>query len=134
MGKNKIVMQQKGSKSERLMTYSKRSKGLLKKAYEISTLCDVEVALIMFSPNEVLRQFSTEPRYVPFISIFWSSLIFISLFVFSETLTLRWCNITIFVFVSVQARENTSAVRSEHSWHAGGREGKVWVSISNPTC
>ncbi|KAJ1696750.1 hypothetical protein LUZ63_005262 [Rhynchospora breviuscula] len=60
MGKRQIRRLE--SKFERQGTYSKRSKGLLKKAYEIAALCDIEAALIMYSPTETLRHFSTAPN------------------------------------------------------------------------
>ncbi|CAD6252244.1 unnamed protein product [Miscanthus lutarioriparius] len=37
--------------TSRQVTFSKRRSGLLKKAYELSVLCDAEVALIVFSPR-----------------------------------------------------------------------------------
>lgn len=37
--------------TNRQVTFSKRRNGLIKKAYELSVLCDVDVALIMFSPS-----------------------------------------------------------------------------------
>ncbi|XP_007224359.2 agamous-like MADS-box protein AGL104 [Prunus persica] len=40
------------------VTFSKRRSGLIKKAYELSVLCDVDVALIMFSPSGRLSLFS----------------------------------------------------------------------------
>ncbi|PIN00701.1 hypothetical protein CDL12_26795 [Handroanthus impetiginosus] len=41
------------------MTFSKRRNGLLKKAYELSVLCDAEVALIIFSQKGRLYEFSS---------------------------------------------------------------------------
>ena len=40
------------------VTFSRRKKGLIKKAYELSVLCDIDIALIMFSPSGRLTQFS----------------------------------------------------------------------------
>ena len=40
-------------------SYKKRLIGLLKKAEELSTLCDVEMALIVYSP------YSDEPKVFP---------------------------------------------------------------------
>ncbi|KAK1407645.1 hypothetical protein QVD17_39266 [Tagetes erecta] len=37
--------------TNRQVTFSKRRNGIIKKAYELSVLCDVDVALIMFSPS-----------------------------------------------------------------------------------
>ncbi|GLJ12370.1 hypothetical protein SUGI_0189530 [Cryptomeria japonica] len=45
-----------------LVTYSKRRNGLIKKAYELSILCDIDIALIMFSPSGRLSHFSGKKR------------------------------------------------------------------------
>nr|7NB0_A Chain A, Developmental protein SEPALLATA 3 [Arabidopsis thaliana]7NB0_B Chain B, Developmental protein SEPALLATA 3 [Arabidopsis thaliana]7NB0_C Chain C, Developmental protein SEPALLATA 3 [Arabidopsis thaliana]7NB0_D Chain D, Developmental protein SEPALLATA 3 [Arabidopsis thaliana] len=39
------------------VTFAKRRNGLLKKAYELSVLCDAEVALIIFSNRGKLYEF-----------------------------------------------------------------------------
>nr|WBK62430.1 AGAMOUS-like 20-2 protein [Larix kaempferi] len=44
--------------TSRQVTFSKRRNGLLKKAYELSVLCDAEVALIVFSPRGKLYEFA----------------------------------------------------------------------------
>ncbi|KAL5565436.1 hypothetical protein UlMin_028600 [Ulmus minor] len=41
------------------VTFSKRRNGLLKKAFELSVLCDAEVALIIFSPRGKLNEFAS---------------------------------------------------------------------------
>ncbi|KAK3403813.1 hypothetical protein EUGRSUZ_K00198 [Eucalyptus grandis] len=43
----------------RQVTFSKRRNGLLKKAYELSVLCDAEVAVIIFSQKGRLYKFSS---------------------------------------------------------------------------
>lgn len=43
------------------MTFSKRRKGLLKKASELSVLCDAEVALLVFSPRGRFFHFASAP-------------------------------------------------------------------------
>nr|XP_010941169.1 MADS-box transcription factor 50 isoform X2 [Elaeis guineensis] len=45
--------------TSRQVTFSKRRNGLLKKAFELSVLCDAEVALIVFSPKGKLYEFSS---------------------------------------------------------------------------
>lgn len=45
--------------TSRQVTFSKRRSGLLKKAFELSVLCDAEVALIIFSPKGKLYEFSS---------------------------------------------------------------------------
>ncbi|CAN1794495.1 MADS-box transcription factor 57 [Linum perenne] len=46
-------------KSNRQVTFSKRRKGLIKKAKEISILCDAQVGLIVFSSCGRLYHFSS---------------------------------------------------------------------------
>ena len=41
------------------ITFSKRKSGLLKKAYELSILCDCEIAVIMISNNRKLYQYAS---------------------------------------------------------------------------
>ncbi|XP_076907021.1 MADS-box protein SOC1-like isoform X2 [Bidens hawaiensis] len=45
--------------TSRQVTFSKRRNGLLKKAFELSVLCDAEVAVIIFSPNGKLYEFAS---------------------------------------------------------------------------
>ncbi|XP_058763768.1 agamous-like MADS-box protein AGL19 isoform X2 [Vicia villosa] len=47
------------NESYRQVTFSKRRNGLLKKAFELSVLCDAEVALIIFSTTGKLHEFSS---------------------------------------------------------------------------
>lgn len=48
--------------TSRQVTFSKRRGGLLKKAFELSVLCDAEVSLIIFSQKGKLFEFSSS-RY-----------------------------------------------------------------------
>ncbi|PHT66181.1 hypothetical protein T459_30606 [Capsicum annuum] len=48
--------------TSRQVTFSKRRSGLLKKASELSILCDAEVTLIIFSQKGKLFEFSSS-RY-----------------------------------------------------------------------
>jgi len=41
------------------VTFTKRKFGLMKKAYELSVLCDCEIALIMFSTTNKLFQYAS---------------------------------------------------------------------------
>lgn len=45
--------------TSRQVTFSKRRNGLLKKAYELSVLCDAQVAVIVFAQNGRLYEFSS---------------------------------------------------------------------------
>nr|QBB20107.1 FRUITFUL-like protein 2 [Fagopyrum esculentum] len=60
MGRGKVEMKRIENKINRQVTFSKRRTGLLKKAHEISVLCDAEVALLGFSPKGKLFQYSTD--------------------------------------------------------------------------
>jgi hypothetical protein len=63
MVRGKTQMKRIENATSRQVTFSKRRNGLLKKAYELSVLCDAEVALIVFSPRGKLYEFAN-PRYV----------------------------------------------------------------------
>ena len=41
------------------VTFTKRKFGLMKKAYELSVLCDCEIALIIFNSNSKLFQYAS---------------------------------------------------------------------------
>ncbi|PNX65070.1 MADS-box protein SOC1-like, partial [Trifolium pratense] len=56
------------NESNRQVTFSKRRNGLLKKAFELSVLCDAEVALIVFSTTGKLYEFSSTSRFKLMIS------------------------------------------------------------------
>ncbi|CAN4122602.1 unnamed protein product [Withania somnifera] len=58
MGRVKLQMKKIENTTNRQVTFSKRRNGLIKKAYELSVLCDVDVALIMFSPSGRVSTFS----------------------------------------------------------------------------
>nr|WDA53334.1 MADS-box protein 10 [Erycina pusilla] len=60
MRKGKVQLKRIENKINRQVTFSKRRSGLLKKAHEISILCDVELALIIFSSRGKLYEFSSE--------------------------------------------------------------------------
>ncbi|TKY51242.1 MADS-box protein SOC1 [Spatholobus suberectus] len=59
MVRGKIEMKKIENATSRQVTFSKRRSGLLKKAHELSVLCDAEVAVIVFSQNGKLYQFSS---------------------------------------------------------------------------
>ncbi|KAK9271986.1 hypothetical protein L1049_002355 [Liquidambar formosana] len=60
MGRGRVQLKRIENKISRQVTFSKRRSGLLKKAHEISVLCDAEVALIVFSTKGKLFEYSTE--------------------------------------------------------------------------
>ncbi|THU44951.1 hypothetical protein C4D60_Mb02t12780 [Musa balbisiana] len=49
--------------TSRQVTFSKRRNGLLKKAFELSVLCDAEIALIIFSARGKLYEFATSRSF-----------------------------------------------------------------------
>lgn len=51
MGRVKLKIKKLESSGNRQVTYSKRRNGILKKAKELSILCDVDITLLMFSPT-----------------------------------------------------------------------------------
>nr|ABX47015.1 MADS box protein [Narcissus tazetta subsp. chinensis] len=59
MGRGRVELKRIENKINRQVTFSKRRNGLLKKAYELSVLCDAEVALIVFSSRGRLYEFGS---------------------------------------------------------------------------
>ncbi|PKI47707.1 hypothetical protein CRG98_031840 [Punica granatum] len=59
MGRGRVELKRIENKINRQVTFAKRRNGLLKKAYELSVLCDAEIALIIFSTRGKLYQFSS---------------------------------------------------------------------------
>ncbi|KAJ6882507.1 transcription factor CAULIFLOWER D-like isoform X2 [Populus alba x Populus x berolinensis] len=59
MGRGKVELKRIENPTRRQVTFSKRRNGLLKKAFELSILCDAEVSLIIFSPTGKFYQFAS---------------------------------------------------------------------------
>ncbi|PQQ17410.1 agamous-like MADS-box protein AGL19 [Prunus yedoensis var. nudiflora] len=59
MGRGKVELKRIENPTSRQVTFSKRRNGLLKKAFELSILCDAEVALIILSPSDKIYQFAS---------------------------------------------------------------------------
>ncbi|KAJ4833101.1 hypothetical protein Tsubulata_001084 [Turnera subulata] len=59
MGRGRVQLKRIENKTSRQVTFSKRRAGLLKKAHEISVLCDADVGLIVFSTKGKLFEYST---------------------------------------------------------------------------
>ncbi|RRT49180.1 hypothetical protein B296_00032529 [Ensete ventricosum] len=68
MVRGKTEMRRIENAASRQVTFSKRRNGLLKKAYELSVLCDAEVAVIVFSPRGKLYEFSSSRSPPPPLS------------------------------------------------------------------
>ncbi|PRQ48383.1 putative transcription factor MADS-MIKC family [Rosa chinensis] len=56
MGRGKIVIRRIDNCTSRQVTFSKRRKGLIKKAKELAILCDAEVGLLIFSSTGKLYE------------------------------------------------------------------------------
>ncbi|XP_010527982.1 PREDICTED: agamous-like MADS-box protein AGL3 [Tarenaya hassleriana] len=61
MGRGKVELKRIENKINRQVTFAKRRNGLLKKAYELSVLCDAEIALIIFSNRGKLYEYCSSP-------------------------------------------------------------------------
>ncbi|KAL4301640.1 hypothetical protein AHAS_Ahas17G0321100 [Arachis hypogaea] len=62
MGRVKVPTKKIKNITNRQITFSKRRNGLIKTAYELSVLCDVDVALITFSPSDSPALFFSSTR------------------------------------------------------------------------
>lgn len=72
MGRGKTQMRRIENLASRQVTFSKRRSGLLKKAFELSVLCDAEIGLIIFSARGKLYEFASS-RSTLLPSLFLSS-------------------------------------------------------------
>uniref|UniRef100_A0A5B6Z3L3 Putative MADS-domain transcription factor n=3 Tax=Davidia involucrata TaxID=16924 RepID=A0A5B6Z3L3_DAVIN len=57
MGRGKIEIKRIENTSNRQVTYSKRRNGLMKKAKEITVLCDARVSLVIFSSSGKMHEY-----------------------------------------------------------------------------
>lgn len=64
MGRVKLKIKRLESSSNRQVTYSKRRNGILKKAKELSILCDIDLVLLMFSPTGKPTLFRGERSHI----------------------------------------------------------------------
>ncbi|PKA46844.1 Floral homeotic protein AGAMOUS [Apostasia shenzhenica] len=58
MGRGRVEIKRIENTTNRQVTFCKRRNGLLKKAYELSVLCDAEIALIIFSSRGRLYEYA----------------------------------------------------------------------------
>ncbi|XP_013618046.1 PREDICTED: protein TRANSPARENT TESTA 16-like isoform X1 [Brassica oleracea var. oleracea] len=65
MGRGKIEIKKIENRTARQVTFSKRRSGVIKKAHELSVLCDAHIGLIVFSATGKLYQHCTEPLTMP---------------------------------------------------------------------
>ncbi|KAI4320043.1 hypothetical protein MLD38_033565 [Melastoma candidum] len=59
MARGKVHVRRIENATSRQVTFSKRRGGLLKKAHELSVLCDAQIAVIVFSQRGKLYHFAT---------------------------------------------------------------------------
>ena len=71
MGRGKIEIKRIENTTNRQVTFCKRRNGLFKKAYELSVLCDAEVALIVFSTRGKLYEYANR-RYICKLKFFFN--------------------------------------------------------------
>ena len=71
MGRGKVVLERIQNKINRQVTFSKRRNGLLKKAFELSVLCDAEIALVIFSSRGKLFQYSSTEYFSSISHLFY---------------------------------------------------------------
>nr|QWX93741.1 MADS-box protein 2 [Cunninghamia lanceolata] len=60
MGRGKIEIKKIENTTNRNVTFCKRRNGLMKKAFELSVLCDAEVAVIVFNNRGKLYEYSSK--------------------------------------------------------------------------
>jgi len=63
MVREKIQIKKIENSTARQVTFSKRRRGLIKKAEELSVLCDADVALIVFSSTGKLFEYSNSRSF-----------------------------------------------------------------------
>jgi len=63
MAREKIQIRKIDNATARQVTFSKRRRGLFKKAEELSVLCDADVALIIFSSTGKLFEYSNSRSF-----------------------------------------------------------------------
>ncbi|KAI0221984.1 Myocyte-specific enhancer factor 2C, partial [Massospora cicadina] len=59
MGRKKIEIKAISDERNKQVTFLKRKLGLMKKAYELSVLCECEIAVIVFNSSNKLYQFAS---------------------------------------------------------------------------
>ncbi|KAH7652698.1 SRF-like protein [Dioscorea alata] len=70
MGRKKLQIKRIENMMNRQVTFSKRRNGLLKKVYELSILCGIDIAFIMFSPAGKLVMFSSKKSFEDILTRF----------------------------------------------------------------
>lgn len=68
MGRNKIKIERIKNERIRQVTFYKRKRGLLKKAMELSLLCEVKVLMCIVDKNDKTTIYSSELNLKNFVS------------------------------------------------------------------
>jgi hypothetical protein len=63
MGRKKIQIEKIKDERSRSVTFQKRKVGIMKKAMELSILCDCEIALVIYGTNEKCFTFATNGNF-----------------------------------------------------------------------
>jgi len=95
MGRGKIEIKRIENSTNRQVTFSKRRNGILKKAREISVLCDAEVGVVIFSSGGKLYDYCSPrtscvrcPLYFLWLLYYRSSCVLGELIAKTQTLVL----------------------------------------------
>ena len=84
MARGKVQMKRIENSVHRQVTFCKRRSGLLKKAKELSVLCDAEIGVLIFSAHGKLYELATKGS-LPSLSIHISSIACIYSYIFVYT-------------------------------------------------
>jgi hypothetical protein len=71
MARGKVQLKRIENPVHRQVTFCKRRAGLLKKAKELSVLCDAEIGLVIFSAHGKLYELATKGYLFFFLSILY---------------------------------------------------------------
>lgn len=68
MGRKKICIQRIQDDRTRSVTFLKRKNGLMKKAYELSVLCDSQIGIVIFDSRGKLFKYSSDGNFMDLVS------------------------------------------------------------------
>lgn len=102
MKRGKLQLNQIEDKSSRQVTFSKRRNGLMKKARELSTLCDVEAALFIFSSTGKLYDYCSSDRFSPFFNFHTPLITKFTVGSWDSSAHISYCLLFNFIFLANQ--------------------------------
>lgn len=100
--------------TSRQVTFSKRRNGVMKKAYELSVLCDAQVALIIFPHKGKLYEFSSS-RYLPTAYLNINILIFKYTYIFKYPSNQSDISLNISLIFNISFSRNEQTVEASHT-------------------